>query len=369
MASHDAPPDLVVSGIGIVSSVGRDAVTACASVRAGLERRAPVGGAVALAVDGHEVVAVAGHPVRPLTDGFASVARWLQLAPEAFRDLARTLPGRDDAAFWRATRVLTVLPDPDEDRWAHDPLVSAEALHGSFLAPLYRTLGLPVPDPRDRVTAAGRVGLVQILAGADELLSAARADRLVVVAVDSLLDGASLDGLGADGRLRAADSPEGLAPGEAAVALLVERREAARARAAAPLAALSGAVALRPQSDHLFDFVAAGRVLGDALRVCLTRPGHPPAADVSLAADLNGEAWKSKAYGHAFSRVPVDARPGLEWTVSATAVGDLGAATSAFDVALAARALQRGYAPSRATAVAACSDDGAAGVCLLTAVP
>ncbi|WP_412062083.1 hypothetical protein [Rubrivirga sp. IMCC45206] len=357
--SAPGPVEVVVSGIGVVTSVGRDAATACASVRAGIERPAGVEDLLTTDPDEHQSVPAVGHPVRPITDGFVSVARWLQLAPLAVRDLVTpaALPPPADGAFWRRTGLVALLADLREGRWDHDPLVRSDGLGAAVFPPLRRALGqTAVAGER---LLHGRTALFRLLAGAGAAFAALDADRLVVVAVDSLLDEASLLWLAGSERLRTAADGDGLSPGEGAVALLLETRRAAAHRGATPLAEVVGAAAHPPPAE--LNIAALGRALATVLTPSLReRP------DV-LRLDMNGEPWRAKAYGHAFARLPADDRPLPSWSTHATSVGDLGAAAPAFDVALAARAVADGR--SAATGVAACEGTGAAGACTLSRSP
>src|SRR5262252_9886938 len=94
---------LAITALGAVTSVGIDAVTTCASIRAGLSRPEALDGAIVLDLEDYQEVPVTGHQVGTLTRGFSNVGRWLQLAPVALRDLcvSGSLPlPQADAAFW-----------------------------------------------------------------------------------------------------------------------------------------------------------------------------------------------------------------------------------------------------------------------------
>lgn len=73
-------------------SVGAVEDAACAAIRAGISRPAPLDEAEVLGLDSATTVPLTGHPITPLTDGFVDVARWVQMAVRAFADLVVTHP-------------------------------------------------------------------------------------------------------------------------------------------------------------------------------------------------------------------------------------------------------------------------------------
>ena len=77
-----------VSSLGLVSNLGRDVRTACASARAGVARLSPLQDVVAFHPDDLEAPLV-GAPVAGLTDGFVATGTFLRLADAALADLVR----------------------------------------------------------------------------------------------------------------------------------------------------------------------------------------------------------------------------------------------------------------------------------------
>src|SRR3954469_2360875 len=114
-----APTDLVLTGLGMISSVGHDVVTACAAIRAGMARPAPLVGMGLLDLESGELVPVIGHPIRGATDGFYMVGRWVRLAQEAVEDLLRgaQLPPADARDFWQGCHLILVTPTLQPERF------------------------------------------------------------------------------------------------------------------------------------------------------------------------------------------------------------------------------------------------------------
>ncbi|WAS97363.1 3-oxoacyl-ACP synthase [Nannocystis punicea] len=135
---------------------------------------------------------------------------WRNLAP-----LAALLPALGDA------RVPCLLALPEAD----STFVLRRWLTGVRGGP--KLAGLEIS-----CFEAGRIGFFRCLAAAREVLAETRVPKWVVVgAVDSLVDPATLEALAADGRLLGDRNPDGIIPGEAAgFVVLANTAAVARAR-------------------------------------------------------------------------------------------------------------------------------------------
>ena len=113
----------VITALGAVTSVGLDAVTTCASIRAGISRPQTLLEHPVLDREAHASVGVTGHPVSLVTRGFTGVGRWLQLAALALEDLCESgaLPGPEAASLWSSTLCTVVAPVLDAERFAMEP--------------------------------------------------------------------------------------------------------------------------------------------------------------------------------------------------------------------------------------------------------
>lgn len=362
----------VLAGVGLVSALGYDAPTALAAARAGVSRasvqphwRKRSG------VSGVEEPVV-GHAAGLLTLGFEGETRLRRLALGALQDL---LAERLDAALLKQRVGLYVaLPDPERAR-------SCAPLRGAAAATPEPDPDEPAPAERARAfvhAVAAGVAWVEkpstlfwnhlghaagavVLGAAAQDLQAGKVDTAIVLAVDSLLDDDSLTWLAACGRLKCDDSPAGLMPGEAAVALALRRP----GEAAEPLATLRGlAFAEEPLAQ------AGGRVSsGEVLTEAVARAWSEAAPQAAwLLADHNGEHHRAHEWGSALARLrsmgDAFADPAL-W-LPALSFGDTGAASTPLAVAMASHAWRRGCAPRTAAVVAACSDGGARAALLLT---
>lgn len=359
---------LAITAMGAVTSVGMNAVTTCASIRAGLARPVALDCGLVLDLEDYKEIPIVGHPAGSIAQGFSNVGRWLQLAPPALKDLCDSggLPAPTaDPAFWAATRLVVVLPVLD-DRFVPDPNCSPEALPAAFVAPLQHRVRQFFGPAQTTVHPRGRTGLLEGLSAAREWIAQGHSSRVVLLAVDSLVDRAALDWLSETGRIRCDTNPVGLSPGEAGCALLVEDAASAAERGAAPMAFL-GAVSTHaePQAT-LAGHASQGKSLSTAIAEVLTRLGSRTPYTGPAIVDLNGETWRAHEFGSARARVPRDLWQGDDVIVPAESVGDTGAATAALQCALACRALARGYAPWDALLMTCSDEHGLVGAATLS---
>jgi 3-oxoacyl-[acyl-carrier-protein] synthase-1 len=324
--------DLEVTALGMVTSVGHDARTACAAIRAGISRPGPIHDHVTTDIADHESVPLLAHPVVPITNGFSSVGRWLQLCRYALRDLLEQLEPRSRAR----TAVYVWLPELDHPRFEHDDRTRPERMQEALVAPLISSDAV-VLWPR------GRSGLATLLAEVEHTLRST-AERVLILAVDSYVDAHALLWLDQHHHLKHDDNPVGLAPGEAAVAVCLEpgRHDSRSVRIT------------RASEDHDEPSEpASGRALGRVLVELLDE--HVG----ELYTDLNGEPWRAEARGLAFTALPPELARAVTVHHVAANIGDTGEVSALLNLGLAARSYQRDHARGRAAVVVANSDDGA----------
>jgi 3-oxoacyl-[acyl-carrier-protein] synthase-1 len=353
--------NLLVEGLGMVTPLAHDAATSCAAIRAGLTRAAPLTDAAVLDPDTQEMVPAIGHPVWGLTEGKAAIARWLSMARHAFADLRRSaaLPAPSDAGFWSRTSCVVVSSVDNGDRFAFAPECYAELIEATYITPLRQQLGLGMDPQQVYHLGDGRTGVLRAFAGAEQLLANGRVDRVIVLAVDSYLDGHTLQWLSETERLKSAERPTGLMPGEGAVAILVSaaagtgsRTQRVRIRAAA---------VDREEEDYLSGQQRHGRALARALTAALRASAAPPPVDADLYTDLNGEAWRAYELGAALAQISADLLRTKRLNTPAICVGDLGAASALLSIGLAASAFERRYARSTRAIVTCMSGSGQVG--------
>jgi 3-oxoacyl-[acyl-carrier-protein] synthase-1 len=360
----------LITGLGMVSNVGSDVITACAAQRAGLTWRAPLTGYWAFD-DGDELeAAIQGAPVPGFTEGFVQTGAWMRLALACMEDLVRygQLPSHEDTAFWRETALLWVLPELAFERFGWPEPETPRLLEqhcGRLLESLSR---LPFKHVPDAFFPQGAAGTAAALQRASRLMVTGAARRVVVLGVDSWLDTLSMGMLIRESRLKTGEQPVGLCPGEAAACVLVEDAEAARRRQASAQSYVLGA-ALRPAPAPLDEDApgasrvklapAMARSLAEGVEEVLGLAGLPRPFRGDLLVDLNGEDWKARVWGHARTLLAgsVDASRSRQ-VFPATSFGDVGAASGVAAMCLATRSFVRGYASGEQALSCSISDNG-----------
>ncbi len=350
-----------ITAVGAITSVGRDAATTCASIRAGIVRSAPVDDFLVLDNWDYAEVPLTGCPVAGITSGFSNVGRWLQLASRAVEDLVRNgaLPVKDQR-FWFKTRLEIVVPALDE-RFPEDLGITQASLDAGLAKPLLKRLTAVGQAPQARVLPRGCTGVLDALIAARDELKSGGLERVIVVAVDSLVDATALQWLGDQSRLKCDVDPTGLTPGEAAVAIMVEAPSAAAARGAKPLAELRSLAVSETKG------LAAGnqgKALAQAIEKTIKESQLGSAYSDPAIVDLNGENWRAEQLGYAVARVPRAAWSSDGWIIPAMSTGDVGAASAALHLAIATASFARGYAHG-SWILMCCSDErGRAGAVL-----
>lgn len=359
-----------VTGIGMVSALAHDVVSACAAARAGIRRareleyfevRSPADGSIS---------GVLAHPVPVLTEGFEGFARLLRLVQAGLADLAMnvapTHPNLDRATVYLALPLwdreqLFTASDEDEssepiEKTPIDP-AAIMTLAERLMAHAGQALRWrSVPSVRF-ATASGHTGVAEAVREALSDLQHGKVRAAIVGGVDSLLEERSLGWLSACERLKTPTQPAGLEPGEAAAFFLLEREAPADGHALGRIPCLG--------FGEEPDSIASGRfALGDGL-IDAVRDPLVAAVDTApapwLIADQNGETYRAHEWGCAQMRLLSDFRR-LESAVvwyPAVFFGDTGAASAAVATCMALRAFARGYAPAQVATVVSTSESTA----------
>ena len=364
MSSAISPASAWITGLGAVTSVGLDAATTCASIRAGIARPSDLDGHESHAYLEYSVAPTTGHVVPDLAKGFSGVGRWIQLAVAAIEDLCKSagLPTpKADPRFWQGTVAELVVPEIDE-RFDADPDIDETRLSTSFRDPVLRRVASIFSPRRASVLARGRNGVLEVMRAADWRVEGL--DRVIVVATDSLVDLTALRWLAETNRLKNDTNPVGLSPGEASVAVLLEDPRAAKQRGARPLANLH-TVATDLDPERSAEEGPGGVGLGRAALAVLEQAALLEHGAASFVSDLNGEVWRARELAAAQQRVGHGRWHLDNMMLPIVCTGDLGAAMPALQIALAAKALQRGYAGGSSVLVTSSEPAGAVGAAVV----
>lgn len=329
----------------MASSVGLTARASCAAIRAGVSRERPIQYHSVLDVENHEPVPLTGHPVGYLTEGFGPSARWLLMAERAIEDLVDDVDDLPDGRYG----LVVVLPVLDDARFFFAPGCTPEAVWQALGALVHKRLGVQPVDQGSALVHIGAAGIGLGLHAAREGIRTGAVDRVLVLAIDSLLDAHSLNWLSAMERLKTPDNPVGLAPGEAAVALLCEPQ---------------GGPGSLGHLNHLSfvdgdnPFLNTERRQGREMAAALESGLAAGAARGEMYVDLNGETWRSAELGSALATEAGSNMPSDQIVFPATSVGDVGAAAGALHIACALHSFERGYASTGTAWIVSSSEYG-----------
>lgn len=365
-----------VIGIGMVSSLGLDAVTSCAAQRAGITRVTTLDEFQVLNEDEGDYQGIFVHKVPVILDGFDGFARLVRLAVAGVKDLLSSHAQHLDFArtgFYivipSESRTKHDLPRQGADITTHetDQEKDATRLFGERLCRKIVDLsGCDIPARNWQVIDAGHAGVAVAVEKAMENLSVGKIDRCLVLGVDSFLSPSSLAWLHRNKRLKTSDNPVGFQPGEACACVLLENFQSTRSRGC-EIHAVVSSVSTGFEPNHMFSGNPAGE---NSLAKLVTRvysQATPNPSATWIISDLNGEVHRAHEWGNATVQIsPVF--PSLRSSVSsypAASFGDTGAASGAVAMCTAIRAFARNYAPSNEALVVSSSDFGARAALLL----
>jgi 3-oxoacyl-[acyl-carrier-protein] synthase-1 len=306
---------------------------------------------------------ITGHPAAAIADGFAGVGRRLALVHSAIESLRSRAREVGSLAGVRV-HVFVATAAPSRDVYFEEPDVVTTRLSASVGRIVREGLGHLIRLTGVDVMSAGGVACAEALRGASRVLASGVADAVLIVAVDSWLDGPSLEWLAMHHRLKCSDNPVGLIPGEAAVAVMV-----------------GGAGLFGPGAPPPAAWSRAVRIQGVEVCEATERPGAALAIAVDSAVknarvsvlegltvvDLNGEERRASAWGNALVRWG----PRFAGLVRlpAMSLGDTGAASGAVGLLLAHQGLVRGYARGSRAWVLSSSDLGLGACVALEVTP
>lgn len=367
---------VAVSAIGAATALG-GAVQAAAAARANVSIPSVIPGCVALDPETNEPGPVTGLPALTVTDGFEGLARLERLGEAALADLLFSAPRLEPSR----TALLLALPralgdaegveeppprsgsgedpaapqDPqDEDEEPAEPPARAAA---RLAEQLLDGVALALPSESIRCVLDERRGTTQAIQRAIALLEERQLDAVLLLAMDSFADPPRAERLLEEGRIKTFDHPTGFIPGEAAVALLLERPETVRSRQQVPVALLAAPIVAVEPGGQDPDVPPAGRVLHEVLAAAVAGSGSGGSGSVFL--DLNGESRRAHEWGNALVHARRASRLDL-WAqqIPALSFGETGAASPLLAVLLAARAFARCPTSGDRAVVGVVGEDG-----------
>lgn len=376
--------DLIATAM--VSSLGYDVHTACAAARAGLTRAGELPFTM-LENDRSPGLAI-GHAADLLGGGFERDARLVRLLGGAFLDLVEQM--QPDLLSGPRAAFYLALPASDREHQGLDLILDDEArprylerigtaveVDEAARAVRILTAAMRMSDVPAQVRAAantvrastvGHAAVIGLYQRAQADLEAGRVDVAIVGGVDSLIGHSTLTWLQLTGRLKGAESPAGVSPGEAA-ALVALGSPAISGRMTTPPRARIDRVATRSSpTQFLAGDPADGLAHSQIVRALMD--GLDASDSQWLIVDQNGEMFRASDWGCSLVRLQgagaVNQAPAQVW-YPAGSFGDTGAASGAVATCLAVEAHERGYAPFPNALVLTSSDGPSRSGCVVSA--
>ena len=356
----------------MVASLGHDAANVCAAARSGITRPQPLDYfRVRSPYDG-KTETVVGHPVPILTRGFETRARLLLLLAAGLSDLKASIarvPLEDAWIYlsipdpWRTEKGLELI-QYDATRQqriqeaAASPLRTIDEEYGrELVGDSAEIAGFQAKPDTIHIFYSGHTGVYDALNAACRDLAAGAVPAAIVGGVDSLLDEDTLTWLHNTGRLKTRAMPAGLQPGEGCALFYLGGGRVAQRKGciASFVTGLRGAIEPAPL---LACKQPTGTGLADAISGVSALVRSNSDERPWLVTDQNGETYRALEWGNSVCRLAArqsSVSDAVLWYPAAS-FGDTGSASGAIGMCLAARALERGYAPSSVALVTSSAD-------------
>ncbi len=345
---HD---DIVITGVGMRTAVGNDAVQTCATVRTGISRFAEWPFASIGQVEEGVVVASLSPDLGDMP--------WIEKAPEMVEQPLHEALWQArlyDTQAYRAqtqnkSKIGAYLAMPSAGRVG----VESRAEREFMIEAKVHCIAPASADMVEIIPMDQAAGLVAV-ARATQALSEGKIGVAVIGAIDSHLHSPWLEALHEAKRLKHGDVSVGLVPGEACAFLVLEKRAHAQGRGAQPLAALQTVAVDQEPNPIGPDHPIRAEGLTRAVQACLTSSSG---ADVHrVIVDHNGERWRALEWALVETRCLGELAKGWQLWHPSDCFGDVGAASALVSLGIATRAFARGYGGEGAILLACASWGG-----------
>jgi len=330
---------MILTHPGLVCAVGLNAAAACAAMRAG------IAGFAELPYHDNSGEPIIGAAVPGLPPDLKRDERLLVLLERALQDCLQS------AAFVRTDTVplLVGLAEPGRPG-------GGDGLAGDLVARLQKRLNRKFHPTHSRCLARGHTAGFELLKVARDLLQDPDIPACIVAGVDSYLNASSLAWLDQHGRLKTLENSDGVIPGEAAAAIVVQR--GADGKTHAIVAEVLGLGFSFEEAGILNDQPLLGLGLATAAKAVLAEAKIDMHNVAFRLSDVTGENYGFKEQALALGRVMRERREEMPLWHAADSIGDTGAAAALTQLSMAGMAWQKGYAPG---SIAACYGSSIAG--------
>ncbi|TRC93297.1 hypothetical protein FJV76_11850 [Mesorhizobium sp. WSM4303] len=330
---------LYIAGAGAVTAAGLNAPQTIAAIRAGLSAfeekiLAEPFGAVQI------VARIPTHYQLRHSDG-----EWLiNMAARAIGEALRT-----GTVAAEATAILLSPPESFRNHPAYRDIAPPD-----FLTAVIKAVGQSFHST-SRLIDGGAAASISMLDSAVDVIEKHGVQQVLLGGVDSLVNDTDFGRLGQARRLKSQDNAQGLVPGEAAAFVRLTYEPEGKASVHA---AIQGIGIAQEKDSVLSDRYSQGRALLGALRDAVAGSG-PSEPDIDfVVSNSNGERYSGWEHLIARPRFYRTRREVLPIAYPAMTIGDVGAASGALALMLAADSFLKDYAPGPTAMCELASENG-----------
>jgi len=294
-----------------------------------------------------------GYTCQPFTGKLEGLARYIRMGSAAINELKAQAPNAEWQTSGKTAYICTLaniteepIDELDLNQEKKDKInnaIQSEECHYTkhLLSGIGAECGLIIPKEHQLYLFRGSVGFFKGINKAIELLNNQQYQYVVVGAIDSLIDPEKLEMLEGHGRLKDANNPTGVIPGEAACFLLLTLNGAS----SEPKIQIKSAHFSQESYHYFSGEPSTGEGLKALLAPAMATPAeNSPLAQASLYHDLNGDPYRAYEWG--ITEVMLKQGMPIEhWPrhLPVESFGDTGIAYGALATLLACRAIIRRY--------------------------
>ena len=358
------PHMIVVTGLGMISSIGRDVLTSCASARAGITRESKLDYFGVFEEDSAKVVPVVGHTMTGFAEGFAGLGKLIRLGNAAVADLLGYIDSpRTD--FSKTGFFLNLSsgyylnlseirereqldePELEEDDENYEPFemqIRQYTYSTSLIPRLVQLSGISCESKYQKVYFKDHMGVIAALNDAIPLLQKGILDRCIIGGIDSFVEQDTLEVLSECKILKTTENAAGFIPGEAAAFIMLQTYEKAM-QGNAKIEGIVELPSIKREEEHRFsEKVSAGMALSESILGTLDGLTDRRAKVALIIGNLNGDPWRASEWGNALARVSAkyEIANWGSW-FPALSFGETGAATGSIAVCFGIRGFVRNY--------------------------
>lgn len=337
-----------IESVGMTSPVGMTAMTSCAAMRA--------------AISSFEELPIDNPLPTQILGGFVPYAvlhgfdRLVEILTPA---LVECIDGCDPALLSDCPLLLGISEGnrPDHDRRLDSDLIAAVSAKA----------GVAFHPEHSQVFSRGRTSVLVALRKARRLLAAGEATRCFIAGIDSMINDDCVGWHYQNRRLKLADNPDGLLPGEAAAVIQMVPASAPLSRPMR-IVTISGVGYGKESATVLSGQPNQSDGLTTAIKSALDEAGMTLDQIDYRISDVNGEQYYFRETATALSRLLRVHKEGFPIWHCADSIGDTGAAVGGIALIMAFAAAQAGYAPGPMAICQTSSDSGERAAAVLKAL-